>query len=213
MHSVRSTNRILLATSLAASLFIAANTVDDLTWTSQQDRCSIALPNARWTEKEPFDPKVAWFAANSDGMKVVYLTVFDIHGISELNRSIFEDAYLKAANAKKLKGYDFAIEGRTAFRLVAESLRNGKSLSHVVVVVVSHGKAYRIAAQSATSDADTDPEINTSINSFHLFDPPEPQTNKNRALPAKDDLGDSGQHERRRLLLASADRRSHRAFC
>lgn len=80
------------------------------------------------------------------------------------------------------------MEGRTAYRLVAKTaLPDGKSVSHLVVAVISHGRVYRLSAQSGVTDTDIDPELNASIDSFHLFDPPDVASSATKIQPPKDD--------------------------
>ena len=170
-------------------LFVAAAAADDSTWTSQQDRCSISLPNASWTERKPPMPDVKWLAVNHAKTKMISVAVFSYpQGTTELSRSGFDEGYLKSVSGTKIKGGDFAIDGRMAYRVVAESTLSGKNISNVAVAVISHGRAYRNDAQTSAGDADTDPEINASINSFHVLDSLDPPAPANRAPATGEEL-------------------------
>jgi len=169
---------------------VVASTNDPV-WTSQEYRCSIALPNATWSQQKPPNAKLKFVALNEDHTKYIALGVFDVQGVTEFSnpefKKGFEESFLKSANGTKVKEGEFAIDGRMGYRLVADSSVDGKKFSHVVVGVIANGRAYTFDGQSLVGNADTDPEINASINSFHLFDPVGPPTTVNAAPPENKD--------------------------
>ena len=175
--SSRSPAHAQLCLPIVWSVLVAAAAADDSVFTSQTHRFSIKAPSPNWSQKIAPKENLDWLASSPTGAKSIFVAVMDQpaadFGNPDFQRG-FENGFLKPANGTKTKGTATLVDGRPAYRFVAEMPALGKKVSVVVLGVASHGRAYAISGQSSVGDADIDAEINAGINSFHLLDPPDP---------------------------------------
>ena len=157
---------------------ILASKADDLTFTSDVDRYSIRLPGHNWQKFQSLSGRSEWGASNSNNSKKLTVIVKAV-GSADADMSnpdaqrILELGATKGGKLKKVRSATTVVDGRPAYRLVLAGISPGGKRSMVELVVGSSGKLYAIEGLSFVDDADTDPEINAGINSFHLLDPPD----------------------------------------
>ncbi len=163
----------------AWSLSGIAASADEGVFVFEQDRFSIGVPDTSWSRRDPKTDIVKWIAVKKGGAKIATVSVSnlttDLSFGNPAVQTAFGTAYLKAVNGTKVKGTGEFLEGRIAYRLVANSSVAGKQGSRVKIAVVSRRRQYDVSVVSFVSDADTDPEVISLLKSFHLLDPPDPQ--------------------------------------
>jgi hypothetical protein len=172
------------ALRVVVALFVAGSfpnarpstaTGKETTWTSEPFRCSIGIPNERWEIIEiPTDhPEIKMTAVNSDRTKKVAVYVIDAPD-GAFDGDGFDQGFLRSVNGRKRQGEDTDWEGRPAHRLLGDAQFDDRNGTFINLALVSGRRLYSIMGVSLVSDASSDLEIKSAINSFHLLDPPDP---------------------------------------
>lgn len=152
----------------------SASAQNDGSFVNERDGFSIAISPAAWSQTAPTSAAMKWAAVKRDGTKTANVRaledVGDIDFSSPEAQQAFEAEYLKSIDGVKVTSSDTTLDGRPAFRLITSGTTGGRRSLRVSIAVGANNRAYIVSGVSTVSDADTDAELNSILNTFHAIE-------------------------------------------
>jgi hypothetical protein len=163
---------IQIAIAVGASLLLSS-TANGEVWRSQQLNCEITLPSGGgWTSVPSTVPAIKVAVRNPAELKAIVLVVSDAPRDGQTLTTFlpgFINGVLKKGLSTDVSEDRLTIDGRAAFSLGQTVSLKGTKMRIVNNIVIDHGTVYIIEASSPSTNPLDDPELNTTLKSFHFL--------------------------------------------
>jgi hypothetical protein len=167
-HHIRS---LQVAIVVCALQLLASNARGEV-WKSQELNCEITLPSGSdWSRVTPPAPILKVAMRNEAQGKTISLYVVDAPRDGQSLSSFlpgFKTAWFKEGVSTDRSEESLVIDGRSAHRLMDTIAIQGTVMRRVNTLVIDNGQVYQIAAMSRSGNPLDDPEIATTLKSFHF---------------------------------------------
>jgi hypothetical protein len=142
-------------------------------WKSQQLNCELTLPSGGdWSPVASPVPAMKVAMRNLAEAKAVSLLVGDAPRDGQTLASFlpgFKKGWFKQGVSTDVSEESMTIDGRAACCLKQTIIVKGTTLRMVNTIVIDNGEVYIINASSRSTDPVDDPEIGTTLKSFHFI--------------------------------------------
>jgi hypothetical protein len=158
---------------VVCALPLLSGTVRGEVWKSPELNCELTLPSGgNWSPVTASVPALKVAMRNLAEGKAVSLLVGSAPRDAQTLEAFlpsFEKGWFKQGASTDTSEQRLTIDGRAASRLKQTVIVKGTTLRMVNTIVIDHGKVYIIDASSRSTDPLGDPEIRTTLNSFHFI--------------------------------------------